>query len=133
MNNIFNRIISDISANEPIQTFIIGDIQRVLIAELKKINKKFAITTLSLHKNFSLIKEKFDFLVIDGSINNLYEVLINCRTICSVCNIITIINFNMKDYINIWERATIELNLQKLMMINIEEEKTVIWGNFILN
>lgn len=139
MNNIFDRIICDISVNEPIKTFIVGNIQRILIQELKTINKKFDITTLSGWKKLdedttnSLINEKFDFLIIDGTTDNLYEILQNCKKICNINNVITILNFNMEDYISIWELAENELNLHKLMLINLTDNKTVIWGKFKLN
>lgn len=139
MNNIFDRIICDISVNEPIKTFIVGNIQRILIPELKTINKKFDITTLSGWKKLdedttnSLINEKFDFLIIDGTTDNLYEILQNCKKICSTNNVITILNFNIEDYVSIWELAENELNLHKLMLINLTDNKTVIWGKFKLN
>lgn len=139
MNNIFNRIITDVSVNDPVKTLIVGNIQSFLIPELKKLNKKFAITTLSNYKTLDndtaivLSKDKFDFLIVDGALTNIYETIKNCKKLCNQNNIITIINFNIDDYVETWERASIELNLQKLMLINIENNKTVIWGYFILD
>lgn len=118
MNNIFNRIITDVSVNDPVKTLIVGNIQSFLIPELKKLNKKFAITTLSNYKTLDndtaivLSKDKFDFLIVDGALTNIYETIKNCKKLCNQNNIITIINFNIDDYVETWERASIELNLQ---------------------